>query len=107
MFEVLAPTRKNIKDLFERDFNGMTDEPTLEELLAAREAFIKDIVGNMPPEHRRFLISFEKGKPEWDLLGLPHVADLPAVKWRQLNLDKLSAEKRGALVANLERVLSE
>jgi hypothetical protein len=108
MFEVLAPTRKNIKDLFERDFIGMTDEPiTLEELLAAREVFIKDIVGSMPPEHRRFLLSFEKGKPEWDLLGLPHVADLPAVKWRQLNLDKLPAEKRGALVANLERVLSE
>lgn len=108
MFEVLAPTRKDIKGLFERDFNGMTNEPvSLEELVAAREAFIKDMVGNMPSEHREFLISFEKGKPEWDLLGLPHVADLPAVKWRQLNLDKLSAEKRGELVANLERVLSE
>jgi hypothetical protein len=49
----------------------------------------------------------EKGKPEWDLLGLPNVADLPAVKWRQLNLDKLSSEKRVKLVAELEKVLSK
>ena len=41
-----------------------------------------------------------------DLLGIPGIAALPAVKWRQLNLDKLSAEKRAALVANLERVLT-
>lgn len=108
MFEVLAPTRKDMGDLFARDFSGMTDEPvTLEELVAAREAFIEDIVGDMPSEHRQFLISFEKGEPEWDLLGLSNVAELPAVKWRQINLDKLSDEKRAALVANLENVLTE
>jgi hypothetical protein len=35
------------------------------------------------------------------------VAALPAVKWRQHNLDKLSSEKRAALVANLEKVLAQ
>jgi hypothetical protein len=33
-------------------------------------------------------------------------SDLPAVKWRQLNLDKMSAERRAALVARLEEVLA-
>jgi len=41
------------------------------------------------------------------LLGLPEAPKLPAVKWRQLNLDKLAAEKRAALVARLEEVPSD
>jgi hypothetical protein len=62
-----------------------------------------DIVGNMPAAHRQFLVSFERGEPDWTKLGLPAAVALPAVKWRQHNLDKLSPEKRAALVANLER----
>jgi hypothetical protein len=44
----------------------------------------------MPEAHRRFLISFERGEPEWNLLGVADVADLPTVLWRQHNLDTLS-----------------
>jgi predicted nucleotidyltransferase component of viral defense system len=107
MHEVLAARRKEISQEYLRGFNGMTDKPvTLEELTAAREAIIADIVGKMPDTHRKFLISFERGSPDWSLLGLPAVKDLPAVRWRQINLDKLSADKRAALVAALEKVLS-
>lgn len=107
MFEVLAPTRKELAGEFARGFAGMTDEPvSLEDLSAAREALIAGIVGKMPDAHRRFLVSFEKGQPEWDLLGVPAAADLPAVKWRQQNLDTLSKTQRAVLVENLERVLS-
>jgi predicted nucleotidyltransferase component of viral defense system len=108
MSEVLAPRRKNISAEFMRGFEGMTDKPvSLDELTAAREALIADIVGNMPKDHRQFLVSFERGKPAWPLLVLPAAAQLPAIKWRQQNLDKLSAAKRDALVARLEEVLSE
>ena len=108
MAEVLAPTRKDISEEFLRGFEGMTDKPvTREELVAARETLIAEIGGKMPSEHRQFLISFERGDPDWAMLGLAGVADLPAVKWRQLNLNKLSREKRQALVAGLEKVLSE
>jgi predicted nucleotidyltransferase component of viral defense system len=106
MSEVFAPTRKNISEEFMRGFQGMTDEPvTVAELTGAREALIAGIVGNMPAVHRRFLLSFEQGKTDWPLLGLSGVSELPAVKWRQLNLNKLSAEKRAVLVARLEEVL--
>jgi hypothetical protein len=92
--------------LFERGFECMTAEPVLlEDLTDARETLIAGIVGKMPDGHKRFLISFERGQPDWNLLGLPGVAELPAVKWRQKNLDKLSKEQRAALVSNLERVL--
>ena len=106
MSEVLAPTRKDISEEFLRGFEGMTDKPvSRDELVAAREALIADIVGKMPKEHRRFLVGFERGEPDWSLLKVPVAPDLPAVRWRQQNLDKLSSEKRGALVARLEEVL--
>jgi hypothetical protein len=85
----------------------MTDEPvTVAELTAARETLIDEIVGNMPVVHRDFLLSFERGEPDWPLLGLSGVSELPAVKWRQVNLNKLSAARRTALIARLEEVLS-
>ena len=108
MSEVLKPTLKNIEAAFTHGFSGMTRDPVeLADLLAARAALIKSIVGDMPAAHRKFLISFERGEPDWDLLGLPNAAELPAVRWRQQNLDKLSPNKRAILVARLEEVLSE
>jgi predicted nucleotidyltransferase component of viral defense system len=107
MSEVLAPTRKDIADEFLRGFQGMTDHPvSQDELAAAREALIESIVGQMPDAHRHFLISFERGEPDWSLIGVPGAADLPAVRWRQQNLDQLPTDKRAALVARLEAVLS-
>lgn len=108
MSEVLAPTLKNVEAAFKHGFSGMTrDSVELADLLTARAALIKSIVGDMPAAHRKFLISFERGEPDWDLLGLPNAAELPAVRWRQQNLDKLSPNKRAILVARLEEVLSE
>jgi nucleotidyltransferase AbiEii toxin of type IV toxin-antitoxin system len=108
MSEVLAPTRKDISGEFARGFQGMTDESvTLDELTGAREALIAAAVGGMPDEHRRFLISFERGEAEWPLLGLDGVTALPAVRWRQQNLDKMARDARAALVARLEEVLGQ
>ncbi len=107
MSEVLAPTRKDIADEFLRGFESMTEQPvSRDELVAARERLIGEIVGKMPEAHRRFLISFKRGDPEWTLLGVPAAAGLPAVKWRQQNLDKLPKKKRAELVEALEKVLS-
>ena len=45
MAEVLPPTRKDISGEYARGFDGMTDEPVpLDELTAAREAIIAEIV---------------------------------------------------------------
>jgi hypothetical protein len=108
MSEVLTARRKDISDEFVRGFEGMTEEPvSRDELVAAREALIAEIVGNMPVSHRQFLTSFERGDPDWAILGVSGVAELPAVKWRQHNLEKLTKEKRAALVGALEKVLSE
>ena len=45
------------------------DQPvTLDELLKAREDLIAQIVGKMPEQHKRFLISVKRGQPDWAAL---------------------------------------
>ena len=104
--EILAPTRRALAEEYARGFEGMTNElVALEELEAAREALIDVMIGQMPNEHRRFLISFKRGDPDWALLGLPAAAALPAVRWKLQNLAKLEPERRANLVAVLEAAL--
>ena len=104
--EVVVPRRKDIWHEFTHGFEGMTaDEVSLDELLEARETLIAEIAGKMPQVHKDFLIGFKRGEPDWSLLGVPGAAELPAVRWKQINLDKLPAEHRAKLVAQLEEVL--
>ncbi|WP_246663184.1 hypothetical protein [Rhizobium sp. WL3] len=68
---------------------------------------IEILIGGMPDHHREFLISFERGQPDWPLLKIGQVADLPAVRWRQHNLAKLQPVQRSSLIelpqSSLER----
>ena len=106
MAEVLAPVRLDIAAEFDRGFEDMTENPvTLDELLQAREDLIGAIVGNMPADHRRFLITVKRGKPEWALLDLPGAEALPAVRWRLENLARLDGMKRAAFLSRLGDVL--
>lgn len=104
--EVLVPRRKDIAQEFAQGFDGMTAEPVaLDELLAARETLIATIAGGMPEAHKEFLLGFKRGAPEWSLLGIPDAPELPAVKWKQVNLDRLSTEARDRLLSQLQYVL--
>ena len=106
--EVIVPRRKDIATEFAHGFEGLTAETVaLDDLLEAREAFIAAVAGDMPDAHKEFLIGFKRGKPDWSLLGVPGAADLPAVRWKQINLDKLSADHRAKLVAQLGGVLDQ
>jgi len=107
MAEVLAPRRKDLQHEFDTGFVGMTqDEVALEALYAAREELIARIVGEMPEPHRRFLLSFKAGEPDWTLLGVPGADTLPAVRWKVDNLAKLPDARRMALLADLEKVFA-
>ena len=84
----------------------MTQEPVaLSDLEAAREAIIAAMVAAMPEDHRRFLIGFKRGEPDWTLPGIVGAQNLPAVLWKQRNLDKLPADRRRELADALEKVL--
>ena len=106
MAEVLAPTRKPLADEFARGFAGMTQEPVaLADLEGAREEIIAAMVTDMPDAHRHFLLGFKRGEPDWELLGVPEAKHLPAILWKQRNLDRLTANRRRELADALEKVL--
>ena len=106
MAEILAPPRKNIDNEYSRGFEGMTETPvSLEDLTDAREAIIRIMVAEMPLDHRRFLVGFKRGAPDWTLLGIPEARNLPAVRWKRQNLDRLGADRRATLASKLEAIL--
>ena len=39
---------------------------------------------------REFLRTLVRAQPDWPLLGIPHLAELPAIRWRLQNLEQLS-----------------
>jgi hypothetical protein len=49
------------------------------------------------------LISLQEGSPDWALLDIEGVSDLPAIKWKLENIQKMNAEKRAQGVALLRK----
>jgi hypothetical protein len=106
MAELLSPRLRDLHQEYQAGFVGMTLQPvSLPELEAVRARMIEQLVGEMPSAHRRFLLSFKRGEPDWDLLDLPAAAQLPAVQWKVANLAKLDPRKRAQLVEALAAIL--
>ncbi|MGE8430108.1 MAG: nucleotidyl transferase AbiEii/AbiGii toxin family protein [Sphingobacterium sp.] len=108
MAELLNPNRKYISGIYEMEFAQMAEiEVSLEELLSVREKLIADINKEMTDSERKFLLSVKNKTPDWALLGLDAalVSELPSVKWRLINLNKMSENKHVTAYKNLEAVL--
>jgi len=108
MAELLNPNRKDISGIYEMEFAQMAEiEVSLEELLSVREKLIADINKEMTDSERKFLLSVKNKTPDWALLGLDAalVSELPSVKWRLINLNKMSENKHVTAYKNLEAVL--
>ena len=89
--EVLFPVPRDISQEYERTFKGMTAEPVaLEELIATRDRLIHELQKGLDADERKFLISFVRNQPEWNLLGTTHFPDLPGIRWKLSNLEKLA-----------------
>jgi predicted nucleotidyltransferase component of viral defense system len=102
---LLNPVLRDISQDFEQNFVGMTLENTkLETLLSAREQLIASVTNDMPENHKVFLNSFYSRKPDWELLGLANVEALPAVRWREMNLDKSGHGTKEELLRKLSQV---
>jgi predicted nucleotidyltransferase component of viral defense system len=90
LHEVLFPSLRDVRQDYERNFNGMTTEPVeLAELLAARERMVHELQQSLDADERRFLLSLVANQPEWPLLGLAHLEHLPGIRWKLHNLERL------------------
>ncbi len=88
--EVLFPSLRDIRREFEHNFAGMTVEPVeLDALLAARERMVRELQQGLTADERRFLMSLVAAEPEWKLLNVPHLEQLPGLRWKLQNLERL------------------
>jgi len=90
MNELLNPTFLDISHQFALEFKEMTITPiTLDELNHAREELVTQLLSGLTEKEKKFLVSVKSKKPEWDLIDVDHIKDLPAVQWKLLNLEKM------------------
>ncbi len=104
--ELLDPTRKEIRQVYESEFEGMTiDKIAYEDLIAAREALIKTLKNELTENEKAFLISLKEGQPKWNLMDIEGIEKLPAVQWKLKNIHGMSEKKRAESLEKLKRVL--
>jgi len=64
--------------------------PQLAELLSVRDRLVAELPQILNPNERQFLLSLVSKAPEWRLLDIAHLEQLPAVRWKMRNLEQLA-----------------
>lgn len=108
--ELIKPSLSELEEPFVKEFEGMTIEPvSLIELKDARTRFIDDLRARLDDKAMRFLLSLHDTEPDFDAIGLPQAAALPAVRWKLINLAKLkqqNPEKHAMQRAEIENMFA-
>ena len=106
--ELLSPRWKKLDGIFQAEFTGMTRESvTLEQLESTRAALLAAIQEQFTGQDAAFLLSLKRGEPDWALLSLPGVDQLPAVRWKLRNIMEMSASRRAGAVDKLQIVVDQ
>ncbi|HQG99336.1 MAG TPA: nucleotidyl transferase AbiEii/AbiGii toxin family protein [Smithellaceae bacterium] len=106
LVELLNPGLIDTRPVFETEFRDMAFVAvTCEELEEARKTLIARIAQDLTLAERQFLLSVKEGKPQWDLLGLEGVQNLPAVQWKLLNIGRMAPAKHRQAVQKLRDYL--
>jgi len=104
--ELLRPIWGDIRPIFEKEFQGMVVEPvTVEELRSVGEQLVYRLHGEMTREERGFIVSVKEGKPEWNLLGVPGIENLPGVQWKLQNIHRMTPMKRQKALKKLQNYI--
>jgi len=109
--ELLNPNRLDMADAYEKELAGMPAAAvSLEELFDVRSRLIRDIQSRLSGDTAEFLKSLQAGEPDFNLIGLSGAGNLPAVKWKLINLHKLiksdpkkHAQQTSAIVALMKQ----
>jgi predicted nucleotidyltransferase component of viral defense system len=105
--ELLDPNTTDLELPYAREFEGMTKEAvSLAALADVRVRLVSDLRIRLDGGARAFLTSLHDAAPDFAAIDLPQAAELPAVRWKLQNLEKLMvqnpakhAEQRAALQA--------
>jgi predicted nucleotidyltransferase component of viral defense system len=108
--EIIQPHLLDQQSAFEKQIAGMSLIPfTYADYETTRTRLIQIINSSWTERDRHFLLSFKKGEPDWESFPIPVLKDLPAIKWKLENLNKLildNPEKHEELLNKLNMVIN-
>lgn len=105
--ELMAPRWKALTRSYRDEFKGMTNTAvTQAQLEQTRTDMVTALQMLFTERDRNFLLSFKRGTPDWGLFDEPAAAQLPAVRWKLMNIEKLAtnAVRHQQQIALLESV---
>lgn len=106
--ELLSPKEIDIDDQYDGFKSMMRKHVSLEELYSAKKQLLNELHKKLEGTALKFLEDFHQCRPDFSLIGLPQAAELPAIKWKLLNLNKLrvqGSEKHKKLIKNIRRLI--
>ena len=106
MIEILNPHPQDMIDIFEKEFKGMIDKDvTYYDLDRTRDKLVSMLQNELTTEERRFIVSVKEGHPRWELFALKGIENLPAIKWKLLNIGKMDPLKHKEAITKLKGYL--
>ncbi len=69
------------------------EEVRCEDLEKTREQLVSMISGGLTVAEKQFIVSVKEGMPRWELIGVEGIENLPAVRWKLLNIGRMSQSK--------------
>ncbi len=83
----------------------IAEDIAFEMLETTRDELVAIIREELAPDERRFIVSIKQGQPLWNLLEIEGIKDLPAVKWKLLNISRMDPAKHRKAVHKLRDYL--
>lgn len=111
MHELLNPkisniSRQEFENTFKNEFSGMTDTTVIhEELSEIRSRLPNLLLASFTDNEREFLIKLKSGTPDWLLLPIDGIENLPGIQWKLRNINKIADEKKEQQLTKLKQVL--
>ncbi len=92
--------------IYHDSFIGMTDvEISLEDLVDTYYSLTDYISENLTINEREFLISIQDGNPNWSLLQISGIDQLPGLNWKAMNANKMTDDKKKTTLYELRKAL--
>ena len=106
MSELLSPNLQDFRQSYEAEFKGMSSiEIPCQELEKIHRELPSLILSKLSMNERRFLLSVKMGIPDFSLLSMSGLENLPAIKWKVENILRMDPKKRIAATKKLKSIL--
>lgn len=106
MSELLDPVRKDFRQAYEREFTGIVVEHVeYNELVEVRGQLVDTIRNTLTENEKKFLLSIKQGEPDWSLMPVTGIDQLPGIQWKLMNIRKMKKEKHEQSTRKLQEAL--